>query len=756
MKKVFTSFVLLLSIVVLSAQTPILVSPSQWDSLKAAGQLNTGLYVMNRSSLRSAPLQPTIQPAASQAASQATSTTCNCMISIDTTFQVVPFAFSSAPSYRNDDDSSPLITLPFYFCFYGQILNTLYINNNGNISFQQPYGTYSPNGFPDPTTIMIAPFWADVDTQNPASGLVYYKVTPNYMIVRWQTVGYYSSHAGKLNDFQLIISDGMNPILPAGSNTSFCYGDMQWTTGDASNGVGGFGGFPATVGANAGDGINYFQIGTFDQPGNTYNGPLGSPSGVSWLDNQQFFFNICNLSSGYNVAPIMNAAQVCDTLTICVGDTLPITATFLSPEPNETTTITVNSSAPGYNTISNTPGNTAILVGEFVGLSTNIGLTSITILGSDSLNTTSGVVVVNVIAGPTAQLTSTSVCPNTQMLFNSSGSSSVPGNGPITDWYWEFNDLNVSNSSDTSDIQNPAYTYANPGVYTVTLTVTDSIGCSDTASAAVTVYPLPTIQFSATPTTGCPPLCVDFTDLSTVAGSTITDWNWNFGDGNTDTLQNPQNCYQTSNYYTVTLTATSSEGCSTTDSVPQLINVIPGPEASFTISPPQVTVNSPTITCTDLSSGSPASWLWNFGTNNDSSSVQNPTYTYKDTGTYCIQLIAYGPNNSCPDTTTQCIIVLPELLIYVPNAFTPDNNGQNDIFKPVFSDITYISDFRMSIYDRWGNLVYLTADILEGWNGRANFDGDLVPMDTYVYIITFASRYAPEQSEYFGHINVIR
>ncbi|MBK8364521.1 MAG: hypothetical protein IPL24_12920 [Bacteroidetes bacterium] len=91
----------------------------------------------------------------------------------------------------------------------------------------------------------------------------------------------------------MIITDGFDPLLPPGSNVSFCYQDMQWTTGDASQGAGGFGGVPATVGVNSGNGTDYIQIGLFDQAGSQYDGPFANNDGIDALDNQSFIFNVC-------------------------------------------------------------------------------------------------------------------------------------------------------------------------------------------------------------------------------------------------------------------------------------------------------------------------------------------------------------------------------------------------------------------------------------------------------------------------------
>ncbi|MFN7012748.1 MAG: nidogen-like domain-containing protein, partial [Bacteroidia bacterium] len=303
-------------------------------------------------------------------------TQCDCMIPIDATFNVVPFSGSSAPDYRNDDGSTSLISIPFNFCLYGTQYNSLYINNNGNISFGTPYGTFSSVAFPTTQFTMVAPFWGDVDTRNPASGIVYYKITPTYMIVRWNNVGYFNQMADKLNDFQLIITDGNDPIVPSG-NVAFCYGDMQWTTGSASGGSNGFGGTPATVGANAGDGTSFIQFGRFDQPGTAYDGPFGANDGVSWLDFQSFYFDACG--SGSNIAPIAtinisspgggsSSSGICDTVNICENDTILINATFLAPENNQTVTITTSGSQVGnFTVISNTPGSVASIILQLIG-----------------------------------------------------------------------------------------------------------------------------------------------------------------------------------------------------------------------------------------------------------------------------------------------------------------------------------------------------------------------------------------------------
>jgi hypothetical protein len=193
---------------------------------------------------------------------------------------------------ENDDGSTGEIALPFDFCLYGTVENHMWINNNGNVSFDGAYGTYTASGFPSTSFVMLAPFWADVDTRG-GLGEVWYKIESNRVIVIWNNTGYYFYHGDLRNTFELIFTDGNDPLIGVGNNVAFSYGDMQWTTGDASDGSGGFGGVPATVGVNKGDGVKYALVGRFDHPGTDYDGPGGIADGVSYLDYKYFAFDAC-------------------------------------------------------------------------------------------------------------------------------------------------------------------------------------------------------------------------------------------------------------------------------------------------------------------------------------------------------------------------------------------------------------------------------------------------------------------------------
>lgn len=281
---------------------------------------------------------------------------CDCMVPLDSNF-----VLAMTP---NDDGYSSVIGIPFNFSFYGVNQDSLYINNNGNISFISPYSTFTSNPFPDSMYNMIAPFWGDVDTREGydslgmpipgTGGSVWYKITPTALIVKWEEVGYFPNQVDKLNTFQLIITDGTDPLIPNGNNVAFCYGDMQWTTGSASGGVNGFGGTPATVGVNYGNGVDFFQVGRFDSLGTGFDGPYGANDQVDFLDDLEVYFNVALPSGGVNVPPMVIASGICDTIDVYTGDTLvkannqfDFSVLVTTPEANQEVFATVSSlSAP--------------------------------------------------------------------------------------------------------------------------------------------------------------------------------------------------------------------------------------------------------------------------------------------------------------------------------------------------------------------------------------------------------------------------
>ena len=360
------------------------ISSSDYSAMKMKGELKSNVDYMITTDAHALPVSKVTKAQQKKLKSDRDgegALMCSCVATIDTTFSVAEFTNGTAPDYRTDDGSTLAKTIPFNFCLYGTNYTQFFINSNGNVTLTAANSGFSATGFPFQGSVMLAPFWADVNTITATSGLVYYKITPTHVIVQWNQVGYYGMGANALlNTFQVIMTNGNDSILPSGNNVAFCYGDMQWTTG--YGGTNGFGGTPATVGINKGDGVNFIQFGTFDQPGIAYDGGAGVNDGIDFLDNQSFYSDFC---TGTNMAPVAAGLLNCDTARICgLGDTLYIRENFLSPEAGQTTNISINMNGMSNAVVvSNTSGNTASAVIRIIGTSANIGNNPITFVATD-------------------------------------------------------------------------------------------------------------------------------------------------------------------------------------------------------------------------------------------------------------------------------------------------------------------------------------------------------------------------------------
>ncbi|MBL7701192.1 MAG: PKD domain-containing protein [Ferruginibacter sp.] len=238
-------------------------------------------------------------------------------------------------------------------------------------------------------------------------------------------------------------------------------------------------------------------------------------------------------------------------------------------------------------------------------------------------------------------------------------------------WRWELG------NSTTSFLQNPSTTYFTPGQYTIKLVVEDGLGNKDsiTRTQYINVFAIPVANFTATPLSGCVPLTVQFTDQSTVAGSSITDWLWDFGDGTTGTVRNPVHTYTSAGNYNVTLRVTTASGCSKTLSRNNYIHASNGVTANFTNTTPTGCSLPVTINFTNTSTGpGTLSYLWDFG-DGFTSTVQHPTHVYNTQGSFNVSLRV--------TSSTGCIttIVKPNAVVinFITAGFlSPPNSCIND------------------------------------------------------------------------------
>ena len=354
---------------------------------------------------------------------------------------------------------------------------------------------------------------------------------------------------------------------------------------------------------------------------------------------------------------------------------------------------------------------------------------------------------------PVVQFVQPNVCAGNSIHFIDL--SSITSTDTIHLQTWNFGDGSPLNTT-----ANPSHLYAAGGSFHVQLVVISNFGCKDSITKTAIINPDPIVNFTAQNKTGCEPLCVNFQDSSYITTGHNAQWAWNFGDGHSGS--EPNNCFANDSvfspmYFTVILTVTSDSGCISVKSKNNFIMVYPKPSAGFGVQPSSTTIIDPIISITDLSAGTNF-WTWDFGgsapltTGYDTTTKHNPPpHTYADTGTYTITLIAsslYG----CADTAYQTIIIEPDFNFFIPSSFSPNDDGVNDSFsgKGVF-----VKEYEMSIFDRWGNLIFFSNDYNKPWDGKANLGTETAQQDVYIYSIKITD-FNNVNHKYKGVVTLIR
>lgn len=291
------------------------------------------------------------------------------------------------------------------------------------------------------------------------------------------------------------------------------------------------------------------------------------------------------------------------------------------------------------------------------------------------------------------------------------------------------------------------------GQYAYTVTGTSAAGCSATDEITITVIPKPIVNFDSDINTGCSPLQVTFTNTSPESQSC----QWNMHDG-TSLISGNTVSHKFMNFgdYTVSLTILGSNGCSNTLSLENYIHVLETPKASFFSNSAVITESNGKINFFNTSTGADK-YLWSFGDESVGSIEFSPShsYVYQSYGQYLVTLIAYN-DNGCVDSISKWIRAQEEEIFYIPNAFTPNGNGLNDVFKPIFTSGYDEHNFYFAVYNRWGELIFETKDPELGWNGTSMKSGDLVGEGIYTYMVIFKSSINSERKQIMGHVNLMK
>lgn len=392
-----------------------------------------------------------------------------------------------------------------------------------------------------------------------------------------------------------------------------------------------------------------------------------------------------------------------------------LAGTVSGPTTTGTWTGGAGTFSPNANTVnaSYTPTPAEILTGTM-----SLTLTS---TNNGTCFSASDIVQINFVAPPFANFNFTEVCLEDTTTFTD---FSLNGFGTIAGWIWDFGDLTGSTS------QHVNHFYSSAGTYTVQLIATSDAGCSDTTTNFVDVYEMPDASFIYSGTCDNNLVVLDFIDNSTTLSDPINSWFYDFGGQGSQSTPDPSQLFIGSGNFVITQIVETVNGCA--DTMVQIINIPPRPSAGFYYSTSNGLNVGAEFTFIDTSNYA-NSWYWDFD-NGDTSIVQDPTVIYFANGTYHVSQIAYGPFG-CFDTASVNIFintVTNEITQLIPNAISPNGDGNNDVWKLNFIDLVN-PNAEIIVFNRWGQTVYQSIGYSQPWD--AIYDGKSLPEGTYYYII---------------------
>lgn len=373
--------------------------------------------------------------------------------------------------------------------------------------------------------------------------------------------------------------------------------------------------------------------------------------------------------------------------------------------------------------------------------------------GNGCTNTIAGSVTIGTYPVPVMNtLNDQEICEGLNLAVQSFGADIA---GSTFDW------VNVTGTdvgfglSGTGNIPNFLATNGTGSDISVTISVTPTspngcVGLPETF--VITIHANPIVSFMADTLTGCSPFAVNFTNTSSILGQNCT---WDLGNGMTAAGCGGASVVYSSGTYSVTLNVTTADGCFGSFTETNYITVYDTPEAAFTFSPQILDVDDTEVEFTNLSSNADL-YEWDFGDTTPAVFILNPTHLYPEVpNSYLATLIASNNNGLCADTAQQLIIIQDVIIFYVPNVFTPDHDEFNEVFKPVFTSGYDPYDYHLTIFNRWGEIVFESYDAQYGWDGTYSDQG-LVQDGVYVWQIEFKETMSDKRHTHRGHVTVLK
>ncbi len=344
------------------------------------------------------------------------------------------------------------------------------------------------------------------------------------------------------------------------------------------------------------------------------------------------------------------------------------------------------------------------------------------------------------LSAPTEPLVTTAVVQNVSCFGLSDGEITLNTSGGVGPYA-----VSWSNGLSSATIDS-----LSAGIYDVV--VTDSNGCQNELNIQVIQPPSIVSFFYSSSEFACIPDTINFSYPMTDPNLSFI---WDFGNGQTSTLQNPSIVFDDLGCFTVSLTINSNNGCSVQIVSDSLICTVQGPSAAFYSTNTTIDFYTGELQLFDNSEGSIDSYLWSFGDASPNSIEMNPNhyYTPYDQQSYLVQLTVTD-SNGCFDTAEFLYDLFEDFNVYVPNTITVNGDQFNEGFFPVFSNIDILKSYQIEIFNRWGQLVWFSDQPAEPWYGRYNNSSD-VQIGAYSWKIKYTDNKSVTRT-IAGHLNVIR
>lgn len=729
-----------------------------------------------------------------------------------------PFPYNSGnPIFVSQDDVwSPVVTIPFDFCYFGNYYTQLVTGANGVITFDLSNASgYCPWSFsascPSPVLIRNAIFGPYHDIDPGVGGAIYQGVLGSYpcrtFVMNFNQVPMFSGSCNyMLATHQIVLYEATNVIEVYIQNAPLC---ASWNSGNKLIGI-----------QNAAGTVGYTPPGRNTGPWSATNEAWRfTPNGANNYTIQWYQGAIpIGIGNSITVCPTVpttytsiatydncNYTQVVvtDQVTVNISDLIlsvnPVTTEICFGDSVDITISAIGTSPYVYNWA---PTNGLSGTADSVVTASPTASTTYMVTVTDA-NTCSGTisttVTVHNLPLVTASASANPICEGESSVVSASGAQTYiwnnlsPGQTHTvtptitTDYSVTGTDVNGCSASAGFDlvvfeaavpgISNPSpdlcegesaiITASGGGSYlwnttdttdtiTVTpntstvyqVTVTTDNGCSATSSTDVFVHCQPVADFTVNKRTGCIPLNTTFTE-QVICYDPITTYYWSFGAGGsygTSTQENPSQIFSQDGNYDVSLFVSTDYGCIDSITKTEYIEAYPNPIADFTADPLVAELGTTGISFFDQSTGATI-WNWNFGDDNTSNDP-NPIHWYELPGNFRV-ILAVQNEYGCSSSTFGYIQIIQEISFYMPNAFTPGEDGLNDTFGP--SGVG-IKDIRFYVYDRWGKLVFYSDQLNKRWDGRIN---GRIPNATGIYSWRANVTYANNIKEDFAGVVIM-